>query len=283
EVPHFEAKLRSMIGGGGKEKVETAMVDNRTMAQLHSLGYLSGLAARSFELGGQGIDPKDRVGILRLIRMAGEATPHLSDSQRIALLRQALQDDPSNPELYYEVGTKLEKAGRYADALKIYRSALGKGIENGRFHSRIADLLVLAGNKEAAIPEYEKAAQLNPSDVESQTNLAAAYLEKGRVPDAERVLRWAIATDPAYAPAYNALGLVAIQKQDPASARGYFIKAVELNPNLPEPQLNLGLIYKMEGDRAHARACFETFLAKASPKQYSQLIPKVREELAALR
>ena len=50
-----------------------------------------------------------------------------------------------------------------------------------------------------------------------------------------------------------------------------------------EAQLNLGLIYRMAGDNTHARQCFETFLAKASPAQYSDTISKVREALAEMR
>jgi hypothetical protein len=47
--------------------------------------------------------------------------------------------------------------------------------------------------------------------------------------------------------------------------------------------MNLGLIYEMAGDRARARAHFETFLAKASPTQYANIIPKVKQELATLQ
>lgn len=61
-----------------------------------------------------------------------------------------------------------------------------------------------------------------------------------------------------------------------------FEKAVQLDPDLMEAQMNLGLIYDMQGDDAHARICFNAFLAKASPKQYAGVIPKVREELAKL-
>jgi hypothetical protein len=50
-----------------------------------------------------------------------------------------------------------------------------------------------------------------------------------------------------------------------------------------EAQLNLGLIYKMAGDRARARSCFEAFLAKASPPEYRQVIRQVREELTTLQ
>jgi Tfp pilus assembly protein PilF len=92
-----------------------------------------------------------------------------------------------------------------------------------------------------------------------------------------------ITTDPASAAAYNGLGLIAIQRQDAAAARGYFEKAVQLDPDLIEAQLNLGLIYRMAGEAAKARACFEAFLAKAPPARYGEVIPKVREALQTLQ
>ena len=283
EVQKFEAQLKAAIGGDGQEKVETTTVDRHTIDQLKSLGYLSGFSARGYNLTGQGIDPKDRVGILKLLQTAEDPDSHTPDAQRVELLRQALAQDPTNPDLYYQLGAKYEKVGRYPEAIKLYRTAIEKGMGSGPLHSRIADLLVRSGKKDEAIPEYEKAAQLNPSDVESQTNLATAYLEKGRVPEAERAFKWVITTDPENAAAYNGLGLIAIQRQDPATARGYFEKAVQLDPDLVEAQLNLGLIYKMAGDRARARTCFETFLAKAPPAQYGEVIPKVRDALVALQ
>jgi choline-sulfatase len=282
EVQRFEAQLRAVIGSNGAEKVETAMVDRRTLDQLQSLGYTSGFTARSYDLTGQGADPKDRRGILKLMDAAAER-PGVPVSQRVDLLRQALSEDATNPILYYLLGANYEKAGRYGEAMKLYSTAIHNGIESGRLHSRIADLLVRSGKKDEAIPEYEKAAQLNPADAESQANLATAYLEKGRLGDAERVYKWVLTTDPGYAAAYNGLGVVAIQRQDAAAARGYFEKAVALDAELVEAQLNLGIIYKDAGDRARARACFQAFLAKAPPVQYGDVIPKVREELVDLR
>jgi arylsulfatase A-like enzyme/Flp pilus assembly protein TadD len=283
EVQKLEAQLKAAIGGEGAEKVETSSIDPHTLDQLKSLGYISGFSARTYDLTGQGTDPKDRVGILKLLQQAEDPEAHTAISRRIELLQQAVKEDPSNPDLYYQLGAKLEKAGRHAEAMKLYYAGLEKGIQDARLHSRIADLLVRSGKKEEAIPEYEKAAQMNPADTASQTNLAVAYLEKGRVADAERVFKWVITTDPGSGAAYNGLGLIAIQRQDTAAARGYFAKAVELDPDLMEAQLNLGLIYRMAGEGAKARACFETFLAKASPAQYGEVLPKVRAALAELR
>ena len=283
ERDRFEAQLKAVVGGDGTEKVGTSSIDPRTLDQLRSLGYVSGSSVRTYSLTGQGADPKDRVGILKLVALAEDPAAHTPESRRIELLQQAVKEDPGNPDLYYQLGAKYEKAGRHPEAIKLYYAALEKGIQDGRLHSRIGDLLLRSGKKDEAIPEYEKAASLNPADTASQTNLAVAYLEKGRVPDAERVFKWVLTTDPESAAAYNGLGLIAIQKSDTAAARGYFEKAVQLDPDLIEAQLNLGLIYRMAGEGAKARTCFETFLAKASPAQYGDMIPKVREALVELR
>ncbi len=283
EVEKFEAQLSNLLGNSGSEKVETNMLDERQMAQLRSLGYLSGFSPQHYDLNGKGADPKDRVGILKLPFEAENSASNLSETRRIALLQQALHDDPTNPSLYHQVGGELEKTGRYDEALLLYQTALQHGVENGRLHSRIADLSLRKGNKDAAIAEYEKAARFNPSDLDSQTNLATAYLEKGRVADAERVFNFVVTSDPDQAAANNGLGLVSIQKHDFTAARGHFEKAVQLDPDLVEAQMNLGLLYEMAGDRARARTYFETFLAKASPVQYRDVIPKVKQELATLQ
>ncbi len=119
--------------------------------------------------------------------------------------------------------------------------------------------------------------------MQSEANLATAYLEKGRLADAERVYKLTLSIDPDYGAAYNGLGVIAIQKQDTETARGYFEKAVQLDPELVDADLNLGLIYKMAGDRKRARDYFEAFLAKAPRDQYGQIIAQVRSELAEMQ
>jgi arylsulfatase A-like enzyme/Flp pilus assembly protein TadD len=283
EIARLEAQLKHIVGTSGREKVKTKMVDDQLMEQLRSLGYLAGSSPLEYDLTGQGTDPKDRISILKLLELAESSQPRLPEAQRLALLQQAVKQDSSNPSLYYQLGGELEKTGQYGKAVTLYQTALRRGVEDGRLHSRIADLSLRSGNKDRAIAEYEKAAQVNPLDLDSQTNLATAYLEKGRATDAERVLQWVLTNDAENPAAHNALGLIAIQRHDMPAAQAQFEKAVRGDPDLVEAQMNLGLIYEMAGDRARARACFEAFLAKAPRAQYANIIPKVREELATLQ
>jgi tetratricopeptide (TPR) repeat protein len=282
EAQKLQAELAA-IAGKGTEKVETSTVDQRTLEQLRSLGYVSGVSQPTFDLKGKGVDPKDRLGVLKAIEEADGPTSHLPFPHRIELLRQALKQDAANPTLYYSLGRNCERAGRYAEAIDVYRTAIRNGVESGWLRSRIGDFLVRSGRKTEAIPEYERAIRLDPADTGTQTNLATAYVETGRLEDAERIFKGIIKIDETHAAAYNGLGVIAIQRQDTAAARSYFEKTVQLDPDLLEAQLNLGILYRMAGESARARSCFESFLAKASPAQYGEMIPKVREELETLQ
>jgi tetratricopeptide (TPR) repeat protein len=286
EAQELETKLKAITGSGvtqNPEQVETSVLDQRTMEQLKSLGYLSGSSQRQYTLTGTGIDPKDRIEILKSLYLAASPGSTLPFSRRIVMLRQAVLEDPANPSVYYYLGGLYETAGRHRDAMKLYQDAISQGVRTAWLYSRIGRLYLQEGKKNEAIASYKRAALLNPSDCESLNDLGMSYLEIGRTVDAERVFKWTLKTGAEYAPAYNGLGLASIQKHDLSSARGYFEKAVQLAPDLLEAQLNLGRIYKMTGANERARACFEAFLARASRAEYGDIIPKIKEELALMQ
>lgn len=282
EARKLQAELAA-IAGKGTEKVETSTVDQRTLQQLRSLGYLSGISQPAFDLKGKGVDPKDRLGVLKTLEETDGPHSRLPFPRRIELLKQALKQDAANPTLYYSLGRNFERAGRHAEAADVYRAGIRNGVASGWLHAQVGDFLVRSGRKAEAIPEYERAIQLDPADTGTQANLATAYVETGRLEEAERVFKGIIKIDEKHAAAYNGLGVIAIQRQDRAAARSYFEKTVQLNPDLLEAQLNLGILYRMAGEVARARTCFESFLAKASPAKYGETIPRVREELEMLR
>jgi arylsulfatase A-like enzyme/Tfp pilus assembly protein PilF len=280
--PQIARELDAKLANREPEKVQTSMVDRRTMEQLKSLGYLGGSSPGEYALTGRGIDPKDRTGVLRLVYLAMSPDAGGAPAQRIPLLRQALAEDPANPTLYYHLGQEYTSGGQHAEAMKLCRDGIRNGVRTGWIYSRLGHLYLEEGNRDEAIAAYERAAQLNPSDSESLNDLGMAYLETGQVQEAQRVFKWSLATGDPTALTYNGLGLVATRKQDLTAARGHFEKAVALDPDLLEAQLNLGRIYKMIGANARARACFQAFLAKATRKEYGALIPKIQEELRTL-
>ena len=239
---------------------------------------MGGSSQQQYKLTGKGIDPKDRIEVLKLLHLA--LYSNLPVTRRIDMLRQAVVQDPANPTLYNNLGNLYAEAGRSGETLKLYGDAVSKGIRTAWLYSRLGHLYLQQGNKNEAMNNFEQAALLNPSDYDSLQNLAVVYRETGRLADAERVLESILKSGEEYAPAYNELGMAAFQKGDKAKAIGYFEKAAQLDAAY---QLNLGRLYKSMGENSRARAAFESFLAGAASRpEYRQIIPQVREELAAI-
>jgi choline-sulfatase len=284
EAQELEAKLKAVIrssGVGDSEKVETAPVDRRTLGELKSLGYLSGSSPGEYELTGKGADPKDRTDILKLLHFGAYADTGVPLPSRIGMLRRAIAKDPDNPALYSSLGDLYRDGGLRGEETALYQEAIHKGIRVPQLYSRLGALCLQQQNRQDAIAYFEAAARLNPLDYESLQNLAVAYRETGRAEDAERILLSIVKSGEPFAPAYNELGMVAFQRRDMTAAQAYFEKAAQLDPKF---QVNLGRLYKMMGDSARARACFEAFLASnGTDEEYRRMVPQVKEELARLQ
>ena len=283
DVRDLEAKLDGVIGNaaGQSEKVQPAPVDRRTLGQLKSLGYLSGSSQQTYELTGKGIDPKDRLGVLKLLHLAVDSPQGAPLPRRIAMLRQGIAEDPANPALYSNLGDLYKDAGRQDEAMQLYRDALHNGVRSAWLYSRLGYLYLQQGNKPDAIVYFERAAQANPSDYESLGDLATLYRETGKLAEAGQLCNFILQSGEEYAPAYNELGMISFQNGNLEEARGYFEKAAQLDSTY---QLNLGRLYKTMGDKPRARASFEAFLAaRSSRPEYRQLIPMVKQELAAVQ
>ncbi len=285
EYRELEQQLKTLshLGNNGSETVVANQMDQQTTEQLKSLGYVGGSTDSNIELNGKGADPKDRVGILKLMNMATDAdSGGMSSSRRIQLLQQALTQDPTNPTLYNDLGSEYEGTGQYQQAIQVYLAALHRGIHGGITLSRLGELYLRTGNLKEAITYFQQAVQANPLDVEGEANLATAYIQTGRLTDAERAFRWVL-TLQEYVPAYNGLGIIAMRQNDLTGARKNFEHAVRLDPSYVEAQLNLGILCTRTDDFPCARTAFKAFLATAPPAAYKDMIPQVKYALTRMQ
>ncbi|MGO8719148.1 MAG: sulfatase-like hydrolase/transferase [Acidobacteriaceae bacterium] len=283
EYRELEAQLKklSRLGNSDTEKVVASQMDQNTMKQLESLGYVSGFSARDIELNGKGLDPKDEVGILQTMNTVdGPGSNKISPAHKIEMLQAALQQDPTNPTLYYLLVDLDEKVGQTQQAMQTCLDALSHNIHSGMIFSRLGNLYLRAGNLKEAAYYYQKATQLNPLDVQGLNDMAVAYLQVGRYADAERGFRWILTVQP-YAPAYNGLGILADKQNDAVAARKDFEQAVQIDPTYVEGQLNLGIVCADTHDVPCARKAFRAFLATAPPS-YGKEILQVKRGLASL-
>jgi tetratricopeptide (TPR) repeat protein len=100
--------------------------------------------------------------------------------------REELKRDPKNAQATAYLGDTLMKVGRKQDALKLFQSA-----RELRPDMRIAhfDLAILhAGDKQydAAVEEYRRAIQIDPSSYDAHYRLGRLYNQLGRSAEAEK-------------------------------------------------------------------------------------------------
>jgi len=284
EADQYQKLVWKFAGTQDKtEKIATVPMDEKTRRELESLGYVSGGSGREIQLGSDAPDPKERIGVLRIMQ-AAETALNTEDNGRAAqLMEQALRQDPGNPLCYIYLGTALERVGQLEHAIEVYQDAIKQRIFGGLIYARLGKLYLRRHELDQAVDAMNSANQINPTDLDNLRDLGTAQLQLGHAAEAEKAFKAIVLQNDRYSAAYNGLGLVAIQRGDADAARRDFEKAVALDSAEVEPLLNLGVLYDKAGDKTQALHYYEQFLAKASPKEYSALIPKVRGAVQDLK
>jgi choline-sulfatase len=284
EADHLQKKIWEIIGPPeDDQKLIYKPVDTQTRQELASLGYVSGGSPREIVLDRKGPDPKDRVGTLRAMQQYDRLMKSNSFAQAARAMESAVNTDPANPLARLYLATAYEKLKDWRHAIQTYRGAIEIGVARDQILSRLGKAYLRLNDLNNAVPAMEQASKINPTDLDNLRNLGTAYLQLQRVADAEKAFRAILVQDDHYAAAYNGLGLVAVQRGDGDTARPNFEKAIELDSEQVEPLLNLGVLYQKTGHREEALHYLTLFVEKASPENYGQLLPQVREAIQELR
>jgi Flp pilus assembly protein TadD len=177
----------------------------------------------------------------------------------------------------------LERTGQVARAVAVYQDAINRGLSTDIMNARLGKLYLRLHQPDKAVDAMNRADQINPTDGGNLRALGYTQLQLGRVAEAEKVFKAIIIQNDHYSAAYNGLGLMAIKHGDREAACRDFEKAFELDPSDLEPLLNLGVFCETAGDKSMALYYYQESLNKASPKDYGDLIPKVRSAVQELK
>jgi len=283
DADHLQKKIWEVAGPPGSlGALERQPVDDETLRQLQSLGYASAGARRELRIDMSGPDPKDRVEVLGVLEKSAELMNHDRFQAAIPMLKSIQVKDPANPAIYQKLGVCFERTGQYQKAIDLYRTAIENHAESDQTYASMGNNFIRAGKLQEAADAMEKAAEMNLTNLQNLANLATAYLQLGRVADCERTLKAILAQNDRYGEAYNVYGLLSIQRGDGNTARTYLEKAIECDPDLTEPYLNLGLLAEKAGQPQIAISYYKKFLERARPKDHGEYIPKVKAAIAEL-
>jgi tetratricopeptide (TPR) repeat protein len=257
-------------------------VDEQMRQQLQSLGYASAGTQREVRIDMSGPDPKDHIQMLAVLEKAGNLMNHDRFRDAVPLLEDILRRDATNPLIYEHLGICYEQLGQILKAARLYQEAIQNKADTDQTLVKLGEIFLRLGNKSRAIEFMEQAASLNPSDLKNLDNLSTVYFEMGRPEDAERVLRAILAQDDHHSVANNLYGILEIQRGHEEQARRYFEKAIQFNPDLDQAYMNLGILAQEAGQSQQAIVYYRKFLEKAQPREYRDVIPKVKKTLEDL-
>jgi tetratricopeptide (TPR) repeat protein len=120
-------------------------------------------------------------------------------------------------------------AGRYQEAVAIYRELLRLHHNHFLILNNMGYTLVAAGEPDKALPYLDRGITLQPRFAELYANRAWAKMELGRWEEGAADAQHALNLDETSADAFRALGLYEKVKGQLATAREHFIKARSLN------------------------------------------------------
>ncbi len=111
------------------------------------------------------------------------------NNEQLSVLEQLIKYNPSNTKLLVFYGKRLISNGQSKQAVGILKQAESRGERDWRLYSALGSALAQTGRTAEARTYYQKALQLNPTEVKIQNNLAMSYTLEGKYANAEKILR----------------------------------------------------------------------------------------------
>ena len=178
----------------------------------------------------------------------------------VVLLLSALAGCRANPEAVrqraFESGERLYAAGKYADATLEYRKALQQDPKFGPARFKLAEAYAASGNLRAAYPEYLRAADLLPADVDVQVKAGNMLLLGRRFQEAKDRARAILTRDPNHLAGLILLGNALAGLRDLDNAAAVTARATDIDPERAGVYANLGALHLARGDREEADKAF---------------------------
>jgi tetratricopeptide (TPR) repeat protein len=199
--------------------------------------------------------PRNYLTITGLAALA--ASRHRFEDAR-ALAEQAVRLNPRSAEAYGVLGDALVELGRYRDAFDRFdrMASLKPTLAS---YSRVSYARELLGRPRAAIAAMKLAVEAGAGTGEpaawALVQLGNLYFDRGRLLQAERSYRAALARLPGYVHAQAALAKVAAARGHYGRAAWLYRSAVEKLP-LPQYEGALGDVLRLAGRRAEAERAY---------------------------
>lgn len=141
--------------------------------------------------------------------------------EAVGYYEQGIAMEPASFEGHNNLGILYHELGRSAEAIDAYRKAIELNPASAEPYNNLGFILHTLGRSQEAIPLFRQAAERRPAPPLPYHNLGLAYAALGQTAEAFTWFTKAIAVDPSYAPAMNALARISLQQKDYGQAIDY--------------------------------------------------------------
>lgn len=159
---------------------------------------------------------------------------------------------PNKPRAYMNLGQSLSEKGFYAESVNFLLKALNTPVDGSvtkeEIFRELGVSLYKMGNLDDAISAYREGLTYSPADFALLNNLSIAFMDKGDLEQAEHFARLSLAANSMSGDANNTMGSIYFRKGEYSNAVSYFLKAVELNPDIPSRYMNAALAFENLAD-----------------------------------
>jgi type IV pilus assembly protein PilF len=177
-------------------------------------------------------------------------------------------------EINTRLGVGYLERGQTQTAMEKLQTALEHDPDHVPAHIALALIYDQIGDSARAARHYRQAARLAPNDGGTQNSYAVFLCRQGNYQDAERHFMTAV-NDPFYSTpqvAWSNAGACARRSGRLDVANQHLRKALEIDPEYPDPLLHLAELYYQQGEAFRARAFLQRFESAANPEPGALLL-----------
>ena len=167
--------------------------------------------------------------------------------QAIAAFEAFIDEHPYSCPGWYNLGNALQRVGRHADAVDAYGYALAIDEEFSPAMLQKAAALTMMEDYTQALECYRESILMDAPQANTYTLMGECMERMGKLNEATDYYQCALELDGEFADAHVGLGVVAEMRQEWAASLKCFERAMELEPTNVEYHLLLGGILKKIG------------------------------------
>jgi tetratricopeptide (TPR) repeat protein len=166
-------------------------------------------------------------------------TAKARQEEAIAAYRKAIELDPKDATVHYNLGFVLFEHGNLDEAIDAYHKAIELDPKHAAAYCNLGLALRLKRKLDESIAACRKAIELDSKNANAHNILGMAFEAQGKVDDAIAAYRKAIELDPKFADPHNNLGNALGAQGKFEEAIVHFRQAIDIDPKQVTPRINM--------------------------------------------